>query len=235
MSKKDEPLKGWRAPTEEEYRFADEHVDERLFERGPANSAVQWGLWTLHEELAAAARFYRAADLQGQRDAVFASLFAVERYLKSQGFSEATTEPLIRPAEALVDREANRRDLLFCERKRSGAPSRTVADYNKIGAIAALAEAWLALHKDGDGKVADKLKRFIRHVEGPWLCNLTLSRVKAAREMVSQEAKDHPAVEWANRYRNWLAESARLGGPAAAIRTVARILNRPGRRETSED
>lgn len=230
-----EPEGGWPAPTEADYARAEKHAVDAIFERGPADSAVQWGLWTLHKELAAAARFYHETDLQGQRDAVFHSIFAVQRYLKSQGFSEATTEPLVRPAEALMERENNRLDPLFNERKRSGAPSRSLDEYSKIGAIAALAEAWLALHKGEEGKVSDKLKRFIRHVEGPWLNNLTLGKVKAAREMVSQEAKDHPAVSWATIYSKSIAEAERLGGTAAAIKTVARSEYRHSCDNNAED
>ena len=217
-----------RPPTEREFQEAERLADLERYERGPSTGPLNWGLHTLHNQLSAAAAHYRRSDLQGQRDAVADAAFAVERFLRSQGFNAATLEPLMRPALALVEREKNRLDLMFCERKRGGAPSRSIDDYCKIGATAALAEAWLTCHSDKVEKTDAKLKRFCRFVAGPWLGDLSLAKVKAAREMVSQEAKDHPAVRWAAFFREHIETAQQLGGAEAAIKIVARSLNRNG-------
>ena len=218
---------GFRAPTAKEYAEAKELAETLIFKRGKADTAVQWGLWSLHDALVEYATLYRSAtNLDDRRDAVVGTLIAVQRFLKTQGFNEATTEPLMRPVSALVEREQNILDPLFCERKRAGAPARSLENHSKIGALAALAEAWLKLHEANEGTNDVKLRRFMRHVQGDWLCDLSLSKVRAARALVSEEAKDHPAVLWAIFYAQQIADAEQLGGPAAAITTVANSLNR---------
>lgn len=219
-----------RAPTDEEYQQADILSEQSRFDRMPSDDAINWALTVLHGELALAARNYKTTDLQRQRDSVVEASFAVQRFLKSRGFNEAIVEPFMRPALALIERENNRLDPLFCERVRSSRPSRSFEDHSRIGAIAALAEAWLEFHKQQDLKVPQKIERLIRQISGPWFGDLTVGRVTAARELVSREAKDHPAVTWAGLYREHIELAKNLGGMEVAIKTVARSLNRHGDR-----
>jgi hypothetical protein len=219
-----------REPTDEEYIHSDILSEQARFDRLPSNEAIKLALTVLHDELSLAAQNYKMTDLQRQRDAIVKSSYSVQRFLSSCGFHHSIGQPLIRPAQALIEREHNRLDPLFCERKRSGKPSRSLEDYERIGAIAALSEAWLELHQTQDLKVPQKLQRLIRQISGPWFGDLSLSRVTAAREMVSGEGKDHFAVKWAAQYRAIIESDKTWEGLEAAINNVARTLNEDGGR-----
>lgn len=212
--------------TPEQYESADVILEGTRFDREPANGPLQWGLTILHGDLAQMAKAYRSGEIQNQRDAVVGQLFAIQRFLRSQGINESTVEPMMRPVTALAERENNKLDPLFCERKRGGKPSRTTGDFERIGALAALADAYLELHRDEEGNFEQKLRRFARQVSCNWFGKVTYSKVKAAREMVSQEAKDHPAVTWAALYESNLEKAEALGGARTAYDAVLRFLQK---------
>ncbi len=213
-----------RAPTKKEREEADRILEATRYDRDPATGPVHWGLHLLHNDLASFAKLYRDGDLQAQRDAVCASAISIQKYLNSQGFNLQTVAPLMRVVSALCEREDNRLDPMFCERVRDGAPARSNKDYDRIGAIATLANIFLELRKNDDGNTKDKLQRFARKASCEWLGNLTYSRVKAAREMVAQEGKEHPAVSWANLYRSHFEEVEKLSDERVAYDMLLRFI-----------
>jgi hypothetical protein len=215
-----------RAPTKKEHEEADRFLEATRYDRGPATGPIHWGLHVLHSDLASFAKLYRGGDLQAQRDAVSSSAISIQRYLNSQGINEQTVEPLMRVVSALVEREENRLDPLFCDRARDGAPARSNKDYDRIGAIATLANIFLKLRKNEDGNTKEKLQRFARKASCEWLGNLTYSRVKAAREMVAQEAKEHPAVSWANLYQSHFEEVEKLSDERVAYDMLLRFIQK---------
>lgn len=195
-----------RPPTAQESIQIAKALEATKFERGAATGPLHWGLTVLHNELASSAKLYSNDDKQAKRDAIVCSIFAVQRFLNSQGINGATIEPLMHIVTSLVERENNRLDPIFCERVREGKPSRALAEFDRIAAIATLANAYLEAHSDETGKVSEKLKRFARQAKCDWLGQLTYSKVKAAREMIAQEDKDHPARTWAALYLDHFAD-----------------------------
>lgn len=203
----------------------DQHANAHKFDRTPIRGGRVRTLELLHDALVDNARLYEGS-LQDQRDAVAASLGAVKDFLILQGFAPATIDPIIRPILALVERELNIIDPLFAERPRGGRPKRALEAENRTGAIAAIAEFWLSDLKQDDRKQSLKLAELARRLSGGWFGDLTAAKIKQAREIVSQEAKDHPAVSWAELYLSNLRVAADAFGTQAAIEIVVRNLNR---------
>lgn len=203
----------------------DQHANAHRYDRLPIRGGRVRTLERLHEALVDNARLYEGS-LQDQRDAVAGSLGAVKDYLILQGFAPATIDPVIRPIIALVERELNILDPLFTERPRKGRPKRSLESENRTGAIAAIAEFWLSGLKQDDRKQSLKLAELARRLSGGWFGNLTATKIKQAREIVSQEPKDHPAVTWAELYLSHLEFAADNFGHQGAIEIVVRNLNR---------
>ena len=179
----------------------------------------------LHALLANHAQLYETGELQNQRDAVAASLLAVTDYLAAQGFSPATLAPLMRPVSALVEREHNSLDFMFTERARGGRPKATMADHERTGILAALAEAWLRLHPDDPRTQSQKLEEAARQMRGRWFGKVTKAQLKTARDLVLQEAKDHLAVKHAGLIYGWFIQAAELVGPRAAFDVMIHFFN----------
>lgn len=212
--------------TPEQHKAVDEQIEATRFEREQATGPLHWGLTVLHGELAQMAKLYRSGEKQDQGDAIVGQIFAVQRFLRSQGITEQTVEPMMRPITALNERENNRLDPLFNERKRGGKPSRSLADYERIGALATLADAYLLLNSDQEGRTEQKLRRFAREASCDWFGTLTYSKVKAARELVSQENTEHPAVSWARLYRTHIDAVESYGGEQAGYDILLRFIHK---------
>lgn len=168
---------------------------------------------------------YAQGDLQNQRDAVADSLLAVEVFLSNLGISQLALQPILRPVEALAERENNTIDPLFAERVRGGTPKRTLDRLNRMGILAALADAWLDAHAGDDRPQKLLLDEASRTFKGQWFKNLTSAQLKTARDLVSQEADNHPAVEQAKRTRADINRAAELYGDKIAITIMVRYLN----------
>lgn len=212
-------------PTEREFTAAAELVSRDCFARGHAEVDTESGVNALNTRLADNANLYLHGNLQDQRDAVADSLLAVEGFLADQGLSRLALLPILRPVEALVERENNTIDPLFAERARSGTPKRTLDRLNRIGILAALADAWLIAHSGEGHPQKVLLNRAIQTFKGRWFKNLSRAQLETARELVSQEAADHPAVEQAARTRADIERAAEHYGSKNAILIVVRYLN----------
>lgn len=197
----------------------------RRYDRTTLRSGRVAALDLLHQKMVANAKLYQGDD-QDKRDAITTQLIAVRDFLESQGFALPTLEPLMRPVSALVEREHNRLDPIFAERKRGGRPKRSLDDEHRVGAIVALTEVWLDSLKGDERTQRQKLAALSRRISGGWLGQVTLAKIENARESVSQEASDHPAVSWANLYRAQCRESLAVMTHDSVIDLVLEILNR---------
>lgn len=195
------------------------------YSRRKALGGRKAALEKLHVRLVDDARLYECDDLQGQRDAVADSLLAVVDYLNAQGFNNATLAPLMRPVAALVERENNSIDLMFAQRARKGRPRATLAEHERSGILAALSEAWLRSHKEQDRRQSDKLADAARKMKGRWFGNVTRAQLETARELVSQEASDHPAVITAKRFEQHIAIAEETYGATGVFSILVRFLN----------
>lgn len=214
-----------RLPTAKERRIAAEYADAQRFRLLPAKGGRVAALGRLHSSLAESAAFYRKADLQGQRDAVFSTIEAIREFLAEQGFAPATLEPLMRPALALAERELNILDPLFAARARGGRPSRSLEHDSCVGAIAVIAEHWLAENPSGEGKQKDRHGTIARKLSGPAFGTVSAARVKSARELVNQESKESSVVRWAAFHRSGLKAMSELFGSAGAVTAYIDHLN----------
>jgi hypothetical protein len=215
----------FRKPTPAEFKEAASLSIEHRHARLPAETGRVSALNGLHARLASNAALYEQGDLQDQRDAVADSLIAVQKCLRSMGFALATLAPIMRPAQALVERENNSLDPMFCERARIGRPNATISEHERIGILAAIAEVWLAIHRDDEGTQKQKLSRLSRILVGPWFGKITPSKLKTARDLVLQEAKDHLAVQHAQLYYSMIVKTAETSGAEIAIQIMVRFLN----------
>lgn len=212
-------------PTEKLFSAAAELVSHDCFARGPAKTEIREAIHALNLRLTDNAALYLRGKLQDKRDAVADSLLAVEGFLADQGLSRLALLPLLRPVEALVERENNTIDPLFAERPRGGKPKRTLDRLNRIGILAALADAWLDAHAGDDRPQKLLLDEARRTFRGRWFKNLTSAQLKTARDLVSQEAADHPSVEKAKLTRADIDRTAELFGLKNAIAIMVRYLN----------
>lgn len=215
-----------RLPTDEEFEVARQQSAAGNYERRKAQGGPEWALWSLHRRLVTFAQLYETCDLQDQRDAVASSVLAIHDYLIGRGFAPASLGPLLRVVAALGERENGSLDLLFCERAKSGRPKSTLADQNRAGVLAALASLWLELHPDDDRKQMQKLSDAARSMKGRWFGKIEAANLKTARDLAMQEAKDHPTVMEATRFRSDVIEPARQKfGDASIWAVLVRFLN----------
>lgn len=185
----------FQKPSEAEFAEIMRDAVAKRYMRQRSTGGRVAALEDLHSRLVANAQLYVCDDIQDQRDAVADALIAVVDFLKAQGFTAATLSPLMRPVAALVERENNSIDLMFAQRPRSGRPKNSLADHERNGILAALAEGWLRACEDDDRPQSDKLAEASRKMNGKWFGSVSRAQLETARELVSQEASDHPAVE----------------------------------------
>jgi hypothetical protein len=179
----------------------------------------------LHARLFENAQLYESDDLQDQRDSVADSLLAVVDFLKAQGFAAATLSNLMRPVAALAERENNSLDLMFAQRARPGRPKATLADSERTGILAALAEGWLQTCKGDDRPQSDKLAEAARKMKGKWFGSVTRAQLETARELVSQEAGNHPAVEHFRLFSSFFDKTVADFGIESAFSIMVQWLN----------
>ncbi|MEO6093039.1 MAG: hypothetical protein ABIT04_08390, partial [Novosphingobium sp.] len=89
----------------------------------------------------------------------------------------------------------------------------------------ALAEAWLRSHGNDDRPQADKLADAARKMKGRWFGTVTRAQLETARDLVSQEAKDHPAASHARMVYSWFVRTAEMFGTDAAFPIMVRFFN----------
>lgn len=170
-------------------------------------------------------KLYRSEQLGQQRIAVQSALHSVSQYLEQQGIPLELHAPLLRPALALLERENNNLDLLFSERERAGRPKATLDESDRTGILASLANFWLATHKGDGRKQATKLAAAARKMKGPWFGTVTRANLATARDIVSQEATDHPAVVISRAFDEMLADWSPVAGRAATFDMMIDFLN----------
>lgn len=215
----------FRRPTEAEHVEASRQTRQDRYARQRSTGGRVAALDKLHSQLVDDAQLYESDELQDQRDAVAHALLAVADYLKAQGFANATLAPLMRPVAALAERENNSLDLMFAERARGGRPKATLADHERTGIIAALAEGWLRTHESEDRSQSEKLADAARKMKGRWFGTVTRAQLESARELVSQEAKDHPAASHARMVYSWFVSTAEMFGADNAFPIMVRFFN----------
>lgn len=195
------------------------------FARGPARTEITEAIGKLNARLIDNANLYFCGDLQNQRDAVADTILAVDDFLADQGIARMALVPLVRPVQSLVERENNSLDPLFCERARKGTPKRTMNRLVRTGILAAFAEAWLDAHNGESRTKPLLLAEAARSLKGPWFAGVTRAKLKTARDLVSQEASDHPSVIHAKRTLADIARAAEIYGAKAAIFIMANFYN----------
>lgn len=215
----------FRKPTEAVFAEAARLTRLQSYARQPSGRGRVQALNDLHEQLVSDAQLYESEDIQDKRDAVAHALLAVGEYLRSQGFAGLTIAPLMRPVAALTERENNSLDLMFAQRANANRPKKTLAEHERTGILAALAEAWLRTHEHDDRRQRDKLAEAARKMKGRWFGAVTGAQLKAAREIVSQEAKDHPAVTTAKMLYAYFVDAAEKFGAENAFPIMVRMLN----------
>lgn len=212
-------------PQKFDFKAAAKDTAAERHKRQPSKGGRVQALNRLHSLLADHSQLYETGDLKDQRDAVAASLLAVKDYLIAQGFAQATLAPLMRPVSSLVERENNSLDLMFTERARGGRPKATMADHERTGILAALAEAWLRLHPDDPRTQAQKLEEAARQMRGRWFGKVTRAQLKTARDLVLQEGKNHLAVKHAGLVYSWFVKAAEMFGPRIAFDVMIHFFN----------
>lgn len=219
----DKPHK--RMPTNAEFAEAARLTKQHRHDRLPALGDCVAALNKLHEQLADDACLYESEDLQDQRDAVAHSLLAVIDFLRAQGFATPTVAPLMRPVAALTERENNSLDAMFARRARAGRPKATLAQHERTGILAALTDVWLRTHESDDRPQSLKLAEAARKMKGRWFGKIDRAQLETAREFVSQEAKDHPAVCHARLFDSLIVNAAEEAGIESAFAIMIRWLN----------
>jgi hypothetical protein len=215
----------FRKPTDAEFAEAARQTGQDRYTRQRPQGGRVAALDKLHAQLVDDAQLYESEDSQDQRDAVAHALLAVADFLKAQGFSNPTLAPLMRPVAALVERENNSLDLVFTQRARVGRPKATLAEHERSGILAALAEAWLRTHGSDDRPQSGKLADAARKMKGRWFGIVTCAQLETARELVSQETKDHPAVRKARMFYGWYIKTVETFGVENAFPIMVRNLN----------
>ena len=215
----------FRKPTEAEHAEAARQARQDGYARQRSAGGRVAGLDKLHAQLTDDAQLYESDELQDQRDAVTYALLAVADFLKAQGFANATLAPLMRPVAALAERENNSLDLMFAQRARNGRPKATLADHERTGILAALAEGWLRTHPSDNMTQSDKLAAAARKMRGRWFGTVTRAQLETAREVVSQEAKDHPAASHAAMVYGWFVRTAEMFGADNAFPIMVQFFN----------
>lgn len=215
-----------RLPTDEEMERAEQRTYQTRFDRRRPKGGRVRALDLLHINLVNHAKLYESDNLQDQRDAVALTIFAVHGYLSEQGFAPLTLAPLMRPAAALAERENNSLDMLFAQRARGGRPKTTLGEHERTGILAELANLWLRIHADQEHPQKVKLAQAARNMHGRWFDGpVTVARLESAREIVSQESRNHPAVFAARSYADSIEKVIELFGLHGSFAIMLRMLN----------
>ena len=72
---------------------------------------------------------------------------------------------------------------------------------------------------------SDKLTAAARKMRGRWFGTVTRAQLETAREVVSQEAKDHPAASHAAMVYGWFVRTAEMFGADNAFPIMAQFFN----------
>ena len=213
---KDKPPKIGRAELEAAARIANsKSYSQRPVSKG-RNAAFERMLELLH----ISAKHYELGDLADQRAAVSDSLVAVCDFLTERGVAPTALRPLMRPVDALADLLKNKPDELFSQRLRVGAPRTLDAHHRQSGKIAACANHWLEYHRDKTVPQKKQLPMAAIYLANRGFVGLTAAEITQARELVSGEARDHPAVKAAALVRQALDELSDKFGPHEALRLL---------------
>ena len=220
MSKSDEALP---LPTDKDFRIAAAETRQQLYARRPATADVHKQLDQLHSKMIKSTECYETGDLADQRFAVLEALDAIQDFLIGQGFSAFVLTPARRPIAALDDQENNRIDPMFAQRK-PGRAKNSLDRHNRTGQLAALAQYWIETHPSGNQPA--QLRSAARKFSGDrWCGRVEPAELKRARDTVSQEAKDHPAVHAAAGLRKLIDEYAEHFGASRALAVTIGHLN----------
>jgi hypothetical protein len=160
---------------------------------------------------------YENGTRQDRRDAIANCLLSVASYLQENGIDLRHLKPITHVVETLTERENNRVDPIFCERARSGAPSRSLARDQQDGVISAIANYWLAHNADLTTPMRSRLNAAARQMQNRGLGSVSAARIKQARELVSQESVDHPARVMSETVTVWLQRVSKDFGETQAI------------------
>jgi hypothetical protein len=213
-----------KPPSQKELNAAQEYaVSRRYLPLSPKMGRVS-AFQELHRELIKSSALYESKDLQNKRDAVALAILAVERYINQRGLAPITSRPLMRVLSALTERENNTLDPLFSERPRASRPKSTLADHQRAGAIAAMANHWLAHNRDKTRPQREQLSEIARKLRSGGLEGVTAARIKQARELVSAETKEHPACSFYTMIEGWLRDTSANFGEENAFSIVLPIL-----------
>lgn len=212
-------------PTEENSIEEAELALGDCFARGPAKTEIQEAIHVLNVRLANFAVLYESRDLDQKRSAVSGALIAVTDFLEAQAFPPSTLLPIMHPALALAEREHRNLDPLFCTRPCGGRPRSTVTFLERQGVLAAFANAWLEQHKADGRPQRLKLSEAARKMRGGWFGEVTRANLKTARDMVSEEAKDHPAVVMAKTFEQLFDQAIETFGAASAFQMMIDYVN----------
>lgn len=179
----------------------------------------------LRDQLTLCAALYQSENIDRQRQAVFSAIFAVTDYLTAQAFPPETLFPLMRPAIALAERENNAIDVLFAQRARGGRPKTTIDEHERVGILAAFANAWLIIHEHDEQDQWTKLSKAAREMRGGWFGDVSRAKLKAAREVVSQEGIGHPSVAVAKEFNRYFDDAIKLVGRGKAFKFMICFVN----------
>ena len=100
-----------------------------------------------------------------------------------------------------------------------------MTDHERTGILAAFANAWLEQYKADERPQRLKLSGAARKMRGGWFGEVTRANLKTARDMVSQEAKDHPAVVMAKAFEELFDEARDTFGAANAFQAMLDYVN----------
>jgi hypothetical protein len=181
---------------------------------------VNLDLTKLRQRLDISAALYQSENLSDHRRAVSNALDAVVEFLEAREFPYEALAPILRPMLALAERESNNIDQMFAERPRTGRPKVTMDHHDRTGILAAFANAWLRLHKDDDSTQSVKLTHAATKMQGGWFHNVTRANLATAREIVSQEAKNHPAVVVSKMFDEFFEQAIASKGRHNAFRSM---------------
>ena len=110
-------------------------------------------------------------------------------------------------------------------RARAGRPKATLTQHERTGILAAFAEFWLCAHRNDGRSQKDKLSEAARKLRGRWFGQVDRAQLETARDLVNQEAKDHPAVGHAHIFYAGMVRAAEMFGIENAFTITIRFLN----------
>lgn len=182
-------------------------------------------LQNLNSRLSAYAVLYESSGLDLKRRAISSALVAVSDFLESHAFPPNTLLAIMHPALALAEREDSILDPVFCERSSGGRPKASASDDERKGILAAFANAWLEHHKSENLPQRLKLAAAAQKMRGGWFGDVTRANLTTARDMINQEAKDHPAVVMAKAFGELFDDAKATFGAANAFQAMLDYMN----------